>query len=398
MSTRTPAGEPSEAGEPSGRPDDGGSVSDEQWAELIRQAESGGGDAPKEPSARARMVTARLRALDEEAAASGRRRGRKGGPAEQWQPDGWRTGPTLQQRNGRSRKRIAGVLGFVVVAAILVVTMRPSLLTDHLPGGGGSVDAAPLPAETAPPTAAPADGPDLERPTREEPFRGSPALRWADGAAGIEIPEAEAVGGMSKDEVAQALRTTRQLLVDANLDPATLRGEKPEEALDLIDPLQKGERERLERSLAEPGGEQDPLMLFSRFDPDETQLVGEVVKTRGRMTFEAGPTGSVEVHADYTFVYPLVRVGGDEVARTIVRRKLTTALHDPERFVATPGKLSVVSSQQNFGNSACEVNDGFLHPAFPGDSPDPDRGGADVDPYDRSEWQPDGSCGTLTRT
>lgn len=394
VSTRTPAGEPSE------RPDDGSVVSDEQWAELVRQAERGGADAPKEPSARARMVTARLRALDEEAAASGRRFGRKRKPAEPWQPDGWRTGPAWQEMNGRARKRrrLVGALGFAVVLGALVVAMRPSLLTDHLPGGGDAVDILPLPAETAPPTAAPADGSGTERPTTAQPFRGSPALRWADGAAGIEMPQAKAVGGMSRDEVEQALRTTRQFLVEANLDPATLRGEKPEEALDLLDPLQKGERKRLEQSLAEPGEERDPLVMFTRFDPDEIRLVGDVVKTRGRMTFEAGPTGSVEVRADYTFVYPLVRVGEDEVARTIVRRELTMALHDPEKFVATAGKLSVISAQQNVGNTACEVDDGFLHPSFPGDGPGPSPTGPDVDPYYRGEWQPDGECGTVTRT
>ncbi|MFI2778156.1 hypothetical protein [Streptomyces sp. ALB3] len=385
-------------GEPSERPDDGGSVSDEQWAELVRQAESGGADAPKEPSARARMVTARLRALDEEAAArGGRRRGLKGGPAEPWQPDGWRTAPAYPDRS-RKRRRLALTLGFVAVVGLLVVAMRPSLLTGHLPGGGDSAGAAPLPAETAPPTGAPAGETVPERPTRAQPFLGSPAIRWADGAAGIEVPQAEAVAGMSKDEVEHALKATKRLLVAANLDPATLRGENPDAALALLDPLQKGERERLERSLAAPDEARDPLMLFSRFDPGEARLVGDVVKTRGRMTFEAGAAGSVEVHADYTFVYPLVRPGGDEVARTIVRRRLTTALHDPERFVATRGKLSVVRSQQNFGNTACEVNDGFLHPSFPGDSPDPGPAGADVDPYDRSEWQADGSCGTVTRT
>ncbi|WP_414719872.1 hypothetical protein [Streptomyces sp.] len=374
-------------GEPARRPDGEGSVSDEQWAQFIRQAEGGGADAPKEPSARARMVTARLRALDE-AAAGGRRRGRKNKPAEPWQPDGWRTGPGPGARNGRSRKRrrLAAVLGFVVVVGIFVVTMRPSLLTGRLSGAD--------PSETISPATATGPG----RPTREQPFRGSPALHWADGAEGIEIPQAEAVGGMSKDEVVHALRATRQLLVAANLDPGTLRGEKPVEALELLDPLQEGERERLERALARPDADHDPLTLFSRFDPGEAQLAGGVVKTRGQMTFEAGAAGSVEVHADYTFVYPLVKPGGDEVARTIVRRRLTTALHDPERFVATRGKLSVVSSQQNVGNTACGTDDGFLHPAFPGDSPEPDPAGPDVDPYDRSEWQPDGSCGTVTRT
>ncbi|WP_432102499.1 hypothetical protein [Streptomyces sp. bgisy091] len=385
---------------PEDHPDrDGGtpSVSDEEWAELVRQAEAGGAGAPKEPSARARMVTARLRAQDEEAAraqGAGRRFGRK--PAEPWTPDGWRTGPAWQEMNGRRRKRrrLAGTLGFVAVLAALVIAMRPSLLTDHLPGGDGSADAAPMSAGTAP---SGASGADLA--TVDEPFRGSPALGWADGSEGIEVPEAKAVGGMSKGEVEQALRATRQLLVVANLDPATLRGEKPQEALDLLDPLQKGERARIERSIADPSEKQDPLMMFSRFDPDETRVVGDVVKTRGWMTFEAGPSGSVEVHADYTFVYPLVRAGGGgEVARTIVRRKLTTALHDPERFVATRGKLSVVSAEQNVGNTSCEADDGFLHPSFPSDSSAARPEGPDVDPYDREEWQPDGACGTVTRT
>ncbi|MFE8005567.1 hypothetical protein [Streptomyces sp. NPDC057418] len=391
MSTNTPEG-------PSGRGDGAAPVSDEQWAELVRQAEAGGAGAPKEPSARARMVTARLRALDEEAARG--RRGRKGKQPDSWQPDGWRTGPARQEGHdgSRKRRRAAGVLGMLVVVGALVVTMRPSLVTEHLPGGDPSADILPLPAETAPPTAAPADGLGPDRPTEQEPFRGSPALRWADGVDGIEIPVAKASGGMSKGQVEHALRATRQLLVEANLDPVTLRGEKPREALELLDPLQQGERELLERSLAQPDEEHDPLMMFTRFDPDEARLVGDVVKTRGRMTFEAGATGSVEVHADYTFVYPLLRAGGDEVTRTIVRRRLTTALHDPQKFVATRDKLSVLRSEQNFGNAACEVNDGYLHPSFPSDAPNRRPAGQDVDPYDRSEWQPDGSCGTVTRT
>ncbi len=393
-------GTPSE-GRPE-RSEDQESPTDEQWADFLRQAEAGSAAAPKEPSARARMVTDRLRALDEEAARArgGRWRRGKSGPAEPWQPDGWRTGPAWQERNGRARgrRRVAGVLGTAVIVAALVVTMRPSLLTDHLPGGGRAVDAAPLPAETAPPTAAPPAGSGPHGPTREEPFRGSPALRWADGAEGIEAPEAKAVGGMSKDQVAFALRTTRQILVGANLAPATLRGERPDTTLELLDPAQEGGRKELERALREPSRDHDPLTLFTRFAPEESRLLGDVVKTRGRMTFEAGRPGSVEVHADYTFVYPLLRADGDEVARTVVRRRLTTVLYDPERYTASRGKLSLLTSEDRVGNTACEVFDGFLHPAFPGDAPDAAPGGPAVDPYDRSAWTDDDSCGRVTRT
>ncbi|HBF78751.1 MAG TPA: hypothetical protein DD420_02060 [Streptomyces sp.] len=379
------------------------SPTDEQWEEFLRHAEGGTADAPKEPSARARMVTGRLRALDEEAARARRGRWRRRGksaPAELWQPEGWRTGPAWQQMNGRARRRrrAAGALGVVAVVGALVVAMRPSLLTDHLPGGDRAVDTAPLPAETAPPTAAPPAESDPHGPTREEPFRGSPALRWADGAEGIEVPEAKAVGGLDRDQVAHALRMTKQLLVEADLDPATLRGERPGKALELLDPLQEGWLEEVRRGLREPARDHDPLMLFTRFDPDEARLLGDVVKTRGRMTFEAGQAGSVEVHADYTFVYPLVKAGGDDVTRTIVRRRMTTAVFDPARWVATRGRLSVLRTDQNIGNSACDVYDGFLHPTFPGDAPGTAPDGAATDPYDRSEWLDDDVCGTVTRT
>ncbi|MEU5719778.1 hypothetical protein AB0G71_29225 [Streptomyces sp. NPDC020403] len=378
-------------------------MSEEQWAQLVGQLEEGGADAPKEPSARARMVTARLRALDEEAARTqgGRRWGSKSKPAQPWQPDGWRTGPAWQEMNrrGRKRRRVAGALGFVAVVGILLVTMRPSLLTDHLPGGGDSVDAGPLPAETAPPTAAPAES-DPDRPTVEEPFRGSPALRWADGAEGITVPEARAVGGISTAQVEEFLRTTRQFLIAANLDPATLRGEKPREALALLDPRQKDVQDMLAGAWTRPDEEHDPLALFTRIDPDDARLSGNVVKTRGRMTVGAGREGSVEAHADYTFVYPVLKAGSqDEVTRTIVRRRLTTVLYDPERFRTTPGTLSFSRYEQYAGNTACRVYDGFLHPSFPSDAPETAPTGAAVDPYDRSRVPTDdGQCGTVTRT
>ncbi|MFF4243982.1 hypothetical protein ACFYY2_05865 [Streptomyces sp. NPDC001822] len=399
MSTSTPSD-----GRPE-RPDGPPAVSDEQWAQLVEQAGAGAADAPKEPSARARMVTARLRALDEDAARArggARTWGRKPAQPEPWQPEGWRTGPAWQQLNGRPRKRrrIAGTLGFVAVLGVLVIAMRPSLVTDHLPGGNPTVDTLPLPAETAPPTDAPPGGPGPGlRPTLAEPFRGSPALRWAEGADGIEIPEAKAAGGMSEEQVGEALRATRRLLVASNLDPATLRAEKPSEALKLLEPKQDNGREKLVRSLAEPGEEDDPLLMFTRFAPDEARQAGNVVKVRGHMTFEGGRPGSVEVHADYTFVYPVVKPGGDEVARTIVRRRLTTVLYDPARYRVTPGKLALLRFDSRFGNTACEVYDGLLHPRFDSDPSARHTAGELVDPYERRTWpdQEEG-CPTLSRT
>ncbi|MGW4563134.1 hypothetical protein ACWEN3_12230 [Streptomyces sp. NPDC004561] len=71
MSTVPPAEGPDE------HPDEPSAISDEQWAAFLRDAaEGGGGPAPKEPSARARMLARRLRGRPR---AASRPRGPRGG-------------------------------------------------------------------------------------------------------------------------------------------------------------------------------------------------------------------------------------------------------------------------------------------------------------------------------
>ncbi|MDN3246092.1 hypothetical protein J2S54_002772 [Streptomyces sp. DSM 42143] len=392
---------------PPDRPDDdpAPSLSDEQLESFLREATEGGGAAvPKEPSARARMVARRLREEDEAArrAQGGRKRGEQGPPHAS--PPGWRTGPATRLGNGGSRRRRVGaVVGVLVLALLAVVAVRPSLVTDLFPGGEDGSD-GPLAAESAQPTGAPADPARSGRATREHPFRGSPAEQWAEGADAIEVPEAKALSGMSEKDVAFALRRTKDLLVAANLDPAVLRGEWPEEALAVLDPKQPELLPRLRRSLREPDEDHDPLRMFTRFDPDEVRLAGDVVKVRGRMELSAGEKGVVKVDADYTFVYPLVRAQGDDgrVARTIVRRVLTLTLNDPARWNVTEGRLLVEKYFSEHGNTACGVDDGYLHPGFGDDAAGGDPAtGPLTDPYDRSKpltGTESEECGKVTRT
>ncbi|MDH6440621.1 hypothetical protein M2158_009162 [Streptomyces sp. SAI-144] len=361
-------------------------IPDDVWERFARDSERDIRDsAPKEPSARAREVTERLRRQE----------------ARGELPEGWRTGPAGQQK--KSRRGLWGVLGVAVAVVVAVVAVKPSLVPGDPFGRGTSFEAAssPLPEETAAPTAAPSAEASAI-PTLDDPFAGSPAKRWADGAAGIAVPEAKAVGGRSKATTEQALELTRKLLVESNLDPGTLRGEHPKAALDVLDPVQKEVRGLMETALGKPDRKHDPLWMFSRFDPKEVRLVGDVVKTRGRMTFKAGDHASVAVHADYTFVYPVVQTNGStEVTRTIIRRVLDVEISDPARYQVTPGKLTVVKWDQDINNSACEVYDGFLHPDFASSEPTgPAPSGPTKDPYDRS--QPlgpnrDESCGTVSR-
>ncbi|MFF8014226.1 hypothetical protein [Streptomyces sp. NPDC007929] len=366
-------------------------IPDDVWEQFTRDTERDiRSSAPKEPSARARMVTERLRQQD----------------ARGDVPPGWRTGPAWQEMNGRAarRRKLWTALGVVVAAAVALVALKPSLLPGDPFGTGeaSAADAAPLPDETAPPTTAPGAS-DPETPTLDRPFAGSPAERWADGETGIVLPEAKAVGAVSADRVGQALKLTKKLLVGANLDPKTVRGARPEAALSVLDPKQPGLLDDLGTGLRSPSREHDPVTLFSRFDPGKVRPVGDVIKTRGHMTFKKGTQGGVAVHADYTFVYPVVRADGPtEVTRTIVRRVLDVELADPARYQVTPGRLLLMNYDQEIGNSSCFIYDGYLHPEFPSSgSEGPDPSGPATDPYDRSkpiERGDDGDCGTVTRT
>ncbi|MFE7035617.1 hypothetical protein ACFU9Y_35435 [Streptomyces sp. NPDC057621] len=366
--------------------------------------------APKEPSARARMVTERLRQQD----------------ARGELPPAWRADPVGQGANGRRarRRKVWTVIGIPLALAVAVVAMKPSLLpgdpfgTDSaaVMGSGSGPAVSPLPAETAPETAAPGSAPGS--PTLDEPFAGSPAARYADGAAGIVLPEAKAVGAFSKEQVAGALEQSRTLLVGANVDRGTLLGDTPETVLgEVLDPKQPEFVDDLRSWLRKPGRGHDPLRFFSRFDQDEVRLVGDVVKTRGRTTFEGGKDGALDIHVDYTFVYALAPADPDsrEVARTIVRRVIDLRLLDPAKYEATPGRLAVIRYDDDIANSACGVYDGFLHPRLASGGPTgaPPSGPA-VDPYDRSRDIGDddggagdggdsgdsgeGSCGSVSRT
>ncbi|MEU8519760.1 hypothetical protein [Streptomyces sp. NBC_01216] len=146
----------------------------------------------------------------------------------------------------------------------------------------------------------------------------------------------------------------------------------------------------MDQALREPTEKRDPLFWFSRFDPAEVRLVGDVVKTRGRMTFGEGDRpGTVRMTADYTFVYPLVkaRPGADQVVRTIVRRTLAVDVLDPAEWQVTPGKLRLTEYLFEAADSSCSRTDGYLHPEFDEDVREVLPSGEAVDPYDRSRPQ-----------
>ncbi|MFD7704538.1 hypothetical protein [Streptomyces caelestis] len=358
---------------------DGPSRSDEEWERFLRESVAGAAEAPKEPSARAREVAKRLRAEPD--------RG----------PEGWRSYTPARPKR-RTGWYTAGLLASLVL--LLVVALAPGRAVDLF--AGDDPDSAPLAAETARPTQAP-PAEAAQRPTADEPFRGSPAANWASGAAGITVPEAGAVGWMSATEVERALARSRDFLVMSSLDRGVLRGEHPEKAIGLINPHQEDVQDLLGTAFRTPGEESDPLLLFSRFQPSRTRLVGDVVKTRGRLTYREGERGALQVTADVTFVYPVAPAGSDdEIMRTIVRRELVLSWDDPDKVVTKPGTFSIVSYTYDVTNGGCGASTGYFTPPFGTDSR-ADEAGTEIDPYDRStpvgrRGSAEGECGKATRS
>ncbi|MEF9881059.1 hypothetical protein [Streptomyces sp. P9-A4] len=360
---------------------DGSSVPDDVWEQFLRDSVDGVPDAPKEPSARARSVTGRPREQ----------------PAN---PHGWRAYTPPPRRRGKGWY----VAGFLVAVALLVVAFDPWRMIGT--SGDGTPAGPPLAQESERPTEAPPVEPAL-RPTLGEPFRGSPAARWANGAAGITVPAARATGWMSEAQVAQALRRSRDFLVASSLDPAVWRGERPARATALLNPHQRDVQDYLKTSFEAPSEENDPLLLFSRFDPARARVAGDVVKTRGRISYGQGERGALQVTTDVTYVYPVTRgtAGGDEIARTIVRREIVLNWDDPSKIITQPGTVSLVSYKTHMTNGGCDDHTGYFAPEFDSDRPaEGATEGGTVDPYDRARpmdeltGAADGGCGTASRT
>ncbi|TXS57450.1 hypothetical protein [Streptomyces sp. t39] len=101
-------------------------ISDEEWARFQIDSEGPARlHAPKEPSARARMVTERLRRADEEEARRQgrvRRLARRGRPV-QARPDGWRSWTAAPAR--RPRGRLRAFLWILLAVAGVLLLLAP---------------------------------------------------------------------------------------------------------------------------------------------------------------------------------------------------------------------------------------------------------------------------------
>ncbi len=338
----------------------------------------------KEPSAAERARQAKV--------AQARSRWRKS------RPDGTPPMPGSRGRRGRAAS-LAVTLAIIVVliAAATGVSKlhtfgNPAASPDNTPVTNGATPSAPA-------TVAPVLF------SRADPFAGSPAEYYGDGAAGIVIPAAHAVGAYSAAQVRAAYATVRKLLIAGHLNHKVLTGGSPAEFARLLIPAQRSwfDRNLDKQGLAKKGYARSSRTWLTAFAPRSTDLIGPVIKVHGRMTAAARGSGNsrvLSIHADYLFVYPVQQAGGDADTRirVVVRTVLTVHFatwNDPGGSLG-PWVYNTSGSQ---AGALCGINDGFVHPAFPGGPKGPVQpSGPPVNPYDQSTPPTTRSCQPTTGT
>jgi len=239
-----------------------------------------------------------------------------------------------------------------------------------------------------------------------DPFSGTPAATWADGAAGITVPAAAAHGRYSAAQVRSALSTTRAMLVAGNLDWPTLRGGKPTAYADLLTRQQRatflaGLRTR---ALNKDGTQKNTRTWVTSFAPGSTQFVTTVIKVHGTMSARAASesgTPVLRVRFDYLFVFAVEPPGDPAGWMRIVQQQYGSV--DFASWDEPGGPLEPWVYDTGVGTAGvqCSVRDGYIHPDYPRNrSSGLPASGAPQDPYSTATPSagPAESCQTITGT
>jgi hypothetical protein len=222
-----------------------------------------------------------------------------------------------------------------------------------------------------------------------DPFEGTAANGWANGAAGIVLPEANPIGGFTTAQVEYAYQTTRKLLIAGNLDKTTLLGGQPTAFADL---LTNQERATFLSGLNKVGLNKQGYPLSTRswtttFAPGDAQLIGSVIKVHGTMHAVAARSSNggdeLDVHLDYLFVYPVEPPHQPASWMRIVAEDQWTVTFADWSGAATTFTPWVETGGSTSG-SRCGTTDGYQHPDYPnqpGAHPSVPPTGKPINPY-----------------
>jgi hypothetical protein len=259
-------------------------------------------------------------------------------------------------RTARRRRRERWLVGGVVLVAVALVLVLLAQI--------GLFDGDRTPAAVAPATSEPAGSVSLAQ-DWTHPFATSPAANWPDGAAGIELPAAHAVGAFTTDQVGTAVRQVRDLLVASRLDPEIVVNHDPSRFLAAFAP----DARRQLRPLFGTGQEAQAQALVSMVS-DGAQLLPVEPKVSGRMTVQAGEQNELVVHTNYVFVYPFHTDAPNKIVDVmdvlvVVRAEVDYVLRSGTRWARDSQGWWYGETGGNAYSIACDsYRKGFLAPAF----------------------------------
>ena len=267
------------------------------------------------------------------------------------------------------------------------------------------VFAHPPAASSAATSVASALAPSLSSGPPADPFAGSPADGWANGASGIVVPAAKPLSGFSAAQVASAYASTRKLLIAADLDKPTLLGGKPDAFAALLTAQQ---RATFLKGLNTIGVDKGGYPLSTRrwlatFAPGSVKIIGDVIKVHGtmsaRIAHESGTT-ALAIDVNYLFAYAIEPPGRPSDWMRVVDHH-----YGPFYFARwdDPGGPLEAWDQTLSGVAGlqCGTKDGYIHPDYPGlQTAMPAESGPAVDPYAPATDMPNGgaACGRSTGT
>jgi len=266
------------------------------------------------------------------------------------------------------RKRDTGVLTALAVVFVLLVgggiftwlrVAPPSWL--HHTAASATPSAQPTPAASHP---RPFGSVVASRPPAD-PFTGTPADGWADGAAGLTIPAAfeRLLTGQQRAEFVAGLHTT---------------------------------------ALYKDGDQKNTRTWVASFAPGSTQFVTTLVKVHGRLSAAtASETGTgtrvLRINVDYDFVYAIEPPGKPAQWTRIVQQRYGWV--DFARWDDPDGQLEPwFDMGGGAAGGLCGERDGYIHPSFPQAlPPSVTPSGAPQDPYSLATPAAFG-CHRTTRT
>jgi hypothetical protein len=309
-----------------------------------------------------------------------------------------------KKRPGK-RRRGGRAVGWSVTAAVLA---GAALFAWHLgsrPGLGGPDDTqvvtnGPAPRTSTPPTAGarPLAGPPAD------PFAGTPANHWADGAAGITLPRAVSHGPFTASEVAAAYATTRKLLIAQNLDRRALLGGPPTAFADVLTTQQRAALiAGLDKiSLNKQGNPLSTRNWVASFAPGTTTLIGTVIKVHGTMsarsaTDQGNPV--LHINVDYRFVYAIEPPHAPADWMRVVGQVLGYVEFDNSQDPGGPLQPWDITAFPAEDGVRCGMPDGYDHPDYPNGPPlKVQPSGAPVNPYSLNNPRDTRVCQRITGT